>query len=444
MAILNQIPIENVSMADLRDTLGGTNELGSFFTRFNGYSKLKPVDNPAQMVLFNVYKDSYGNIQCDTDPTTGSGLIWGLQPNIHKGEGYFNGIVAEFYDNPGVAGAKYGNWANKNPKGGSSSPYRLADFRGYRHKAAFPFSIGVMGHEVVPDGASSYKSASTIQVNSYLEPTLTFFMTIKTDSDFSSMAKFFTTYKDHRLIVEMYSLNTLDDTSWKTALPTKVWASANTIGTMTYYREVITLNVANEMGLTTGSRALVLFGIGGNITAGGSTRRTHTDGFIGQFASPVLPYMRWLDVKSNPARRCNISRYRFGVGSYASSWYDATSAPPATYKGTPVIHMHLKIEKTTTSITVPSSSFMVRCVAYGGIDTNDTGYRTDDNGSSVFTGDKTIPATSAQNTFADVYWTFNNLITKTGYVSGFIIQVSNNNGSTWDNFSSINVGTTFV
>lgn len=441
MAILNQIPIDNVKMEDIRDTLnahGGnvTNVLGTFFENYNGNSKLKPVSNSAQVVLFNVYKDSYGNIQCDTDPTTSSGLIWGLKPCIHPGESYFSTMVGAFHDNPGTAGSTYGDWRVRRPTGGSGSPYRLADFRGYNPNAGFPFRQGVTGHETPQEG-------STIKVNLYVERTLSFFICGNPASDFGYLKDFFKVYQDHRLIVEQYAASSLSDTSWKTANPTKVFVSSNKISDLKGRDDYIKLDVVDDMGLSNGKYAVVLFGLGQLPTSYPSVKY-HIDGIIPPYTLPVLPFYRQIKVESYFNRRVNVVQYRFGIST--STWYTPTNPYVGTYKGLPTIHMLIEVEKSSSSISMPSASLKVRALAYGSFNDGstqklDTGTASNSSGQSVTS--VTIPSGST-GTFQQVYWLFDNLITSYGSVGGIVIQTSSDNGSTWDNISSLSMNAQFV
>ena len=438
MAVLNQIPLENVSMADIRDTLnahGGnaTNVLGSFFTNYNGNSKLKPVDNPAQVTLFNVYRDSNGHIQCDTDPTISSGLMWGLKPMKQaSGQTYLNTMVAAFVSNTGSAGETYGNWQVVRPKGGSGSPYRLADFRGYNPNAKFPFFMGMSGHD----------DSTSIEVNYFLEPTISFYVSGEPASDFGSLAKFFKNYTNLRLVVEQYNISSTSDTSWKTAVPSKVFVSPTSIDKITGWRDSIMLNVSSDMGLSSGKYAVVCVGLV-QINAD-KTGRVTGSGMIAPIRI-VPPFYRMLTIRYNQVRRCVINKFRYGVGSYASAWYNNDNLAPSSYKGTPVIHMLLYIYKTKQAIIVPTN-FKIRCKAYGSFDDGtyektDTGFRTNSTGGTN-TGTVSIPASSATNDYIEVYWEFDNLITSKGYVKGFILECSAN-GTEWSTFSSVSVGTEF-
>ena len=442
MAVLNQIPIENVSMADIRDTLnahGGsaTNVLGSFFTSYNGNSKLKPVDNPAQVTLFNVYRDSNGKIRCDTDPTTSSGLIWGLKPCIHSGERFFNTMVAAFHDNVTTAGSTYGDWQVRRPTGGSGSPYRLADFRGYNPNAQFPFRQGVSGHE-------NYEDGTLIDINLYTdEKYISFFVSGNPASDFAYLKDFFKVYQDHRLIVELYAASSLSDTSWKTSNPTKVFASTKKISEITDWSDSLKLHVVDDMGLSSGKFAVALFGLG-KISTGVTTARTHVDGIIPPFASPCVPFYRQIKVQNYFNRRCNVVKYRFGIST--STWYTPTNPFIGTYKGLPTIHMLIEVEKSSSSLTMPSASLKVRALAYGSFNDGstqklDTGTASNSSGQSVTS--VTIPSGST-GTFQQVYWLFDNLITSYGSVGGIVIQTSSDNGSTWDNISSLSMNAQFV
>lgn len=453
MAVLNQIPIDNVSMADLRDTLNAhgsdvTNVLGTFFENYNGNSKLKPVSNPAQMTLFNVYKDSNGRIQCDTDPTTSSGLIWGMKPCLDTQDGYFYRMASAFVDNIGTAESKYGDWNVVKPTGGSSSPYRLADFRGYNPSAKFPFFQGVTGYE----GLKGYNMTenSTITVNTALKSELNFFVSGQPKSDFSSIKDFLSKYKDHRFIVELYNVKGLTDTSWKTSLPTKVWTSSNTIGTMDYWSESIKLDVVNDMGLSNGKFAVVLFGLGGNITAGGSAQRYHTNGIFGKIDKLIYPFLRWIKVVTVASRKITLVRYRFGVSNWASSWYDNNNLPPLTYIGFPIIHVEMKVEKNNTTQRIPSSSqpiLNLRLLAYGQFSDGtsqkvDNGRPADSNGSALSAGYVDITTGNA-GTYQTIYWIFENLVNVEGNVGGFVLQTSGDNGATWINTDNFELYTSF-
>lgn len=442
MAVLNQIPIENVSMADIRDTLnshGGnaTNVLSSFFTSYNGNSKLKPVDNPAQMTLFNVYRDSYGHIRCDTDPTTSSGLIWGLKPCIHSGERFFNTMVAAFYDNATTAGSTYGDWQVRRPMGGSGSPYRLADFRGYNPNAQFPFKQGVTGHE-------NYEDGTLIDINLYTdEKYISFFVSCNPASDFGYLKDFFKVYQEHRFIVELYAASSLSDTSWKTSNPTKVFASTKKISEITDWSDSLKLHVVDDMGLSAGKFAVALFGLG-KISTGVTTVRPHVDGIIPPFAASLAPFYRQIKVQNYFNRKCNVVKYRFGI--FTSTWYTQENPFIGTYKGWPVIHMLIEVEKSSSSLEMPSAALKLRALAYGkfndgSIQKLDTGTPSDSNGQSVTS--VTIPSGST-DTFQQVYWRFDNLIRSDGFVGGIVIQTSSDKGSTWDNVASIEMNAQFV
>lgn len=124
MAVHDIIPSTNVSMADIRDTLnanGGnvTNVLGTFFkdaAKINKWAKYKPVS----------YKGDF--------PTEGkqwrgdgSSSVWGMRVNIANAVSASGGYSV--YQTPSI------NYSHLLPSGGSSSPYRLHDFRGYYPKA---------------------------------------------------------------------------------------------------------------------------------------------------------------------------------------------------------------------------------------------------------------------------------------------------------------------
>ena len=117
MTALSKIPRTNVSIADIRDTLNAndgnvTNVLGTFFgssANINIWAKQKP-------------------IHWASDFTNNDGA----------GDGNYGFTPASSLTLDGVKSLYDGNlngWTVNFPSGGSSSPYRLGDFRNYNPKA---------------------------------------------------------------------------------------------------------------------------------------------------------------------------------------------------------------------------------------------------------------------------------------------------------------------
>ena len=124
MAVHSIIPTTNVSMADIRDTLNANNgtvdnTLGSFFkdaAKINKWAKYKPVSYKGDFPL--------NGVQWKGD---GSSSVWGMLVNISNAVSASGGYSV--YQTPSI------NYSHILPSGGSSSPYRLHDFRGYYPKA---------------------------------------------------------------------------------------------------------------------------------------------------------------------------------------------------------------------------------------------------------------------------------------------------------------------
>lgn len=121
MAVLTVIPRTNVSAADIRDTLnnyGGscTNDIKTFFTNgaINPGNKYKPV--PLAVDFCQDFDSSAANYYA----------------NWWKGNDGFCG-----YNIPttSVGATVDGVWSYNPPSGGTSEPFRLGDFRGYRPQA---------------------------------------------------------------------------------------------------------------------------------------------------------------------------------------------------------------------------------------------------------------------------------------------------------------------
>lgn len=120
MAKLNRIPTTGVNLIDIRDTLNGNggsvgNELLQFFktsAKNNKWSKWKPiivssdfVDNESTFKTYN----------------------WGISiPSTYDLYEAFNGVGES-------------SWGYGLPSGGTSSPYRLGDYRSYRPNSTSPF-----------------------------------------------------------------------------------------------------------------------------------------------------------------------------------------------------------------------------------------------------------------------------------------------------------------
>ena len=111
MAVLSKIPRTNVSVADIRDTLnanGGsvTNVLGTFFSsaaNINIWARQKPI-----------------HWKSDTSNNVGEGDgNYGFTPASR----FYLDEVKSLYD------GSLNGWTVNFPSGGSSSPYRLGDFR---------------------------------------------------------------------------------------------------------------------------------------------------------------------------------------------------------------------------------------------------------------------------------------------------------------------------
>lgn len=118
------IPSTNIKLEDIRDTLNAnngsvTNVLGTFFkdaAKINKWAKYKPVS----------YKGDFptGGKQWSGD---GSSTVWGMMVNIANAVSARGGYSV--YQTPSI------NYSHILPSGGSNSPYRLQDFRGYYPKA---------------------------------------------------------------------------------------------------------------------------------------------------------------------------------------------------------------------------------------------------------------------------------------------------------------------
>lgn len=123
MAVINNgLPKTNLKADDIRDTLnanGGsvTNDHLTFFkasAKINRWSKWKPIHIP--------------NADFVDDESRFAAYDWGISiPWV------VNDLTAAFN------GCSESDYALNLPKGGSSSPYRLGDFRGYRADATSPF-----------------------------------------------------------------------------------------------------------------------------------------------------------------------------------------------------------------------------------------------------------------------------------------------------------------
>lgn len=132
------IPNNNVGITDIRQTLGHSNTqqyncLGHLCVsdKVNMWSKFKPLrieaDNTSD--LPDWWK---GQDDCGIEYIVKTDIISTI-----------NAIIS------GIG------WTYKKPRGGQSEPYRLGDFRGYKHKAHKPFSPLYVPDEVYIEGSGS-------------------------------------------------------------------------------------------------------------------------------------------------------------------------------------------------------------------------------------------------------------------------------------------------
>lgn len=113
MAVYTILPTTNLKAEDVRDTVGGSNNLTSFFTAsLNETSKYKPVIYPADFVDDNNrWKATDGNC----------GFTFPNSSNYTS--------IPSWYSSNGATGMN--GWVYNKPTGGSTQPMRLGDFRGY-------------------------------------------------------------------------------------------------------------------------------------------------------------------------------------------------------------------------------------------------------------------------------------------------------------------------
>lgn len=127
MAAKTQIPQTDVAIIDIYDTLnaaGGTvsYDLLSFFktaAKINPWSQYKPISVPKDFI--------------DVPSSTWGAYNYGIIPVT----GYASDVLKQVYAH--TAGTSTISWTHALPTGGSSSPYRLGDFRLYNPNATSPF-----------------------------------------------------------------------------------------------------------------------------------------------------------------------------------------------------------------------------------------------------------------------------------------------------------------
>lgn len=135
MAVYEIIPSTNVKMEDIRDTLndaGGSvdNTLGSFFNmvgyqaQLNMWSKFKPIHYTSSTALTDAQYAA-----------ANYGVTFPSPTNFSQSLSVIQSVCAK-------------EWIYDYPKGGSSSPYRLSDFRRYYANAKPPIQIVGSGFEV--------------------------------------------------------------------------------------------------------------------------------------------------------------------------------------------------------------------------------------------------------------------------------------------------------
>ena len=129
------IPSTNIKLEDIRDTLndaGGSvnNTLGSFFNmegnqaQLNMWSKFKPIHHSSSVALTEAQYAA-----------ANYGVGFPSPTNFSQSLSVIQSVCAK-------------DWTYNYPKGGSSSPYRLSDFRNYYANAKPPIQIVGNGFEV--------------------------------------------------------------------------------------------------------------------------------------------------------------------------------------------------------------------------------------------------------------------------------------------------------
>lgn len=122
MAVKNPLPTSELKAEDIRDTVGGTNDLTSFFTvNLNETSKYKPVRYAVDFSDGNERWKSSGNC----------GFTFPNSSNVSDVPNWYKNPTYESDSNRQIIG---NGWEYKKPRGKSGSinePMRLGDFRGY-------------------------------------------------------------------------------------------------------------------------------------------------------------------------------------------------------------------------------------------------------------------------------------------------------------------------
>lgn len=142
------LPNSNISTNLVKSTLGAsTNDVGALciHPNINRWSKYKPV------VLATVAPDRSSSWWRSTNGNCGL-----IIPNFSS----ISALISHVDSN----GA---DWAYQKPTGGSTSPYRLADFGGYEHTARRPFNPNTPAQQYYKDTTSAPISMNTISPSQY-------------------------------------------------------------------------------------------------------------------------------------------------------------------------------------------------------------------------------------------------------------------------------------
>ena len=159
MAVYEILPEGNLSMDDVRDTLnanGGSvgNELLSYFTtnaKINKWASFKPESYPKNFDLTadERFSNHYGLSMTSYDNLYGSAIsVTSGKIDISNDK---NGFLYK------LCMGTLGQFEYILPQGGSSSPYRLGDFRGYNPKAVNPLPL-------VTGGTYKYTEAGSVDI----------------------------------------------------------------------------------------------------------------------------------------------------------------------------------------------------------------------------------------------------------------------------------------